>query len=77
MDYLDVKREENFVTTPGHNIEWENMNIVITSVSQPPIPLLSKKFLTDGNRTILVSASNFGKLIPDTIGDFQCVTRYK
>jgi len=74
ISYLDHNKSENFILIPGVGVEWENVKITITSVTQPPMPLLGKRFMTDKNFTYIVPASEIDNLVPGVIGDLQCAT---
>jgi len=70
--FSDIEKEEIFTVSPGISVEWENLKLTITSVTQPQVPALSSKFLSDGTRIAYVHASNFGDLGAGSIGDLQC-----
>jgi len=55
-------------------MEWEHLKVTIISVTQPPVPLLNKKFMTYKNCTYIVPASDIDNFIPGVIGDFQCAS---
>jgi len=61
--------------TPGNEITWENLKFVISSISPPQLPILNTKFITNGHKTALITASESRYPISGTIGDFQCHSR--
>jgi len=64
ISYLDHNQSETFILIPGVGIEWENVKITITSITQPPVHLLGKKFMTNKNFTYIVPASDIANLTP-------------
>jgi len=69
---LDIEKEELLTLSPGISVKWENLKLTMTSVTQPQVPALNGKFLSDGERIAYVHASNFGDLSSGSIGDLQC-----
>jgi len=70
----NIEKQELFTVSPGISVEWENLKLTMTSVTQPQVPALSGKFLSDGTRIAYVHASNFGDLTAGSIGDLQCTS---
>ncbi len=57
---------------PGQLNKWRNFQLTLIGIVSPPSPILDTRFLTDGSRTIMVSASSSGQPIPGTLGSLQC-----
>jgi hypothetical protein len=62
---------------PGHKMFSSALNISFSlkSFSVPPAPVLTRPFITDGQRTIAKEVAPPGQPIPGMIGSLQCETR--
>ncbi|MCP4490541.1 MAG: DDE-type integrase/transposase/recombinase [Gammaproteobacteria bacterium] len=65
-------KNHRFNLLPGIVSEWKNMRFTLISITDPPIPLLSKSFLTNGKVTILTDVSASGQPVAGTVGSLQC-----
>jgi hypothetical protein len=69
--------EEVVRLSPGHKVFDQKLNISfgLKTFSIPPVPVLDKPFITDGDRILSMEASPPGQPTPGKIGSFQCETK--
>jgi len=66
-----------FKLTPGVKAEWKQMEVLLKTVSPPPLPVLGSQFLTNGKETVMVRASASGQPVAGVVGALQCGSRAK
>uniref|UniRef100_A0A7E4UYA8 DUF5641 domain-containing protein n=1 Tax=Panagrellus redivivus TaxID=6233 RepID=A0A7E4UYA8_PANRE len=64
----------SFEKEPGTPTTWKNITTTILTVTVPPLPILSSKFLTnlDTSATRVVETAGAGQPVSGTIGQLQC-----
>ncbi|KHN83030.1 Envelope glycoprotein [Toxocara canis] len=59
----------------GLPYEWNRLKITLIAISQPPIPLLTAKFISDEERIVQIDAAAPGQAVATMIGKMQCANR--
>jgi hypothetical protein len=59
----------------GKQLTWNNMRLTLISVSEPPLPILHSKWITDGTRVARIEAADSGQPLAGTFGSLQCGNR--
>ncbi|RCN35992.1 zinc knuckle [Ancylostoma caninum] len=64
----------HLVLHPAKTTRWNNIRLSLIAAMIPQMPILSSTFVTDGNAIAITKPATSGQLIPNTIGQLQCLT---
>ena len=64
--------QKTFQLQPGKSVKWKQLKMSLLAISNPPVPILSKTFITDGKKTAMVATADEGQPVAGKIGNFQC-----
>ena len=60
---------------PGVKLSWKNMDFTLIGVVQPPAPILTTSFISNGQKTAIISTAPSEFPISGLIGSLQCKNR--